>query len=149
MFYLCSFVKHALNLDQNTIVLVTFTGRMRRIPKGAAGGVGGAKTAAGGVCMRVATWNINGVRARIETASAWLERSRPDIVCFQEIKCIDEAFPAEAFERLGYNVALHGQKGFNGVALLSLLPLDEVRRVRENGQVQDLLPVPEPGHKAR
>ena len=77
--------------------------------------------------MRVATWNINGVRARIEAASAWLERSRPDIVCFQEIKCVDEAFPSEPFERLGYNVALHGQKGFNGVALLSLLPFDEVR----------------------
>ncbi|MCM5556201.1 exodeoxyribonuclease III [Pleomorphomonas sp. JP5] len=78
--------------------------------------------------MRVATWNINGVRARIETATKWLEKSRPDIVCLQEIKCVDEAFPAEAFERLGYNLAIHGQKGFNGVALLSLLPLDEVRR---------------------
>ena len=111
---------------------------MRRIRKGRGSGVGGARTAAGGVCMRIATWNINGVRARIEAASAWLERSRPDIVCFQEIKCVDEAFPSEAFERLGYNIALHGQKGFNGVALLSLLPLDEVRRglPGDDGDVQ-------------
>lgn len=78
--------------------------------------------------MRIATWNINGVRARVETASAWLEKSRPEIVCLQEIKCIDEAFPAEPFERLGYNIALNGQKGFNGVAILSQLPLEEIRR---------------------
>lgn len=78
--------------------------------------------------MRIATWNINGARARVETAVAWLEKSRPDIVCLQEIKSVDEAFPREPFERLGYNVALNGQKGFNGVAILSLPPLDEVRR---------------------
>jgi exodeoxyribonuclease III len=78
--------------------------------------------------MRIATWNINGVRARIETMSAWLEASRPEIVCLQEIKCADEVFPLEPFERLGYNVALHGQKGFNGVAILSLPPLEDVRR---------------------
>lgn len=79
-------------------------------------------------CMRIATWNINGVRARIETVLGWLEKSGPDIVCFQEIKSVDEAFPREAFERLGYNVATYGQKGFNGVAILSRLPLDEVSR---------------------
>jgi exodeoxyribonuclease-3 len=78
--------------------------------------------------MRIATWNINGVRARIETAARWLEASRPDIVCLQEIKSVDEAFPAEPFERLGYNIATHGQKGFNGVAILSLAPLDDVQR---------------------
>jgi len=78
--------------------------------------------------MRVATWNINGIRARVETLLAWLERSGPDIVCLQEIKSVDEAFPQEPIERLGYNVATHGQKGFNGVAILSRLPLDEVTR---------------------
>ncbi|WP_237151560.1 exodeoxyribonuclease III [Oryzibacter oryziterrae] len=78
--------------------------------------------------MRIATWNINGVKARLETAPAWLAESSPDIVCFQEIKSVDEAFPAEPFERLGYNVVTHGQKGFNGVALLSKLPFDEVTR---------------------
>lgn len=78
--------------------------------------------------MRIATWNINGIKARIETLGKWLEESAPDIVCLQEIKSIDEAFPSEPLERLGYNVATHGQKGFNGVALLSKLPFDEVVR---------------------
>lgn len=78
--------------------------------------------------MKIATWNINGVRARIDTALAWLREASPDIVGFQEIKTIDEGFPAAAFEDLGYNVAVHGQKGFNGVALLSKLPFDEVNR---------------------
>ena len=78
--------------------------------------------------MRIATWNINGVKARIETAPRWLAEDGPDIVCLQEIKSVDEAFPLEPFERLGYNVATHGQKGFNGVAILSKLPIDEVNR---------------------
>ena len=76
--------------------------------------------------MKIATWNINGVRARLETAVAWLRDAAPDIVCLQEIKSEDAAFPREAFEDLGYNLAIHGQKGFNGVAILSRLPLDEV-----------------------
>jgi exodeoxyribonuclease-3 len=76
--------------------------------------------------MRIATWNINGVKARLDGALAWLKETGPDVACFQEIKCTDEAFPAEAFEALGYNVAVHGQKGFNGVAILSKRPLDEV-----------------------
>ena len=76
--------------------------------------------------MKIATWNINGVKARIETAKTWLAAAEPDIACFQEIKCLDENFPAQVFEDLGYNVAVHGQKGFNGVALLSKLPFDEV-----------------------
>lgn len=76
--------------------------------------------------MKIATWNINGVKARIETAKTWLAAAKPDIACFQEIKCLEENFPAHAFENLGYNVAVHGQKGFNGVALLSKLPFDEV-----------------------
>lgn len=78
--------------------------------------------------MRIATWNINGIKARIETALAWLGEARPDLVCLQEIKTVDEGFPVEAFERLGYAVATHGQKGFNGVALLSRLPLEDVVR---------------------
>lgn len=78
--------------------------------------------------MKIATWNINGVKARIDTVLSWLEQSQPDIACFQEIKSIDENFPREAFEALGYNVETHGQKGFNGVAILSRLPFDEVNR---------------------
>ncbi|MBB3929177.1 exodeoxyribonuclease-3 [Kaistia hirudinis] len=78
--------------------------------------------------MKIATWNINGVKARIETALAWLKEASPDIVGLQEIKTVDEGFPTSAFEDLGYNVAVHGQKGFNGVALLSKLPFDEINR---------------------
>jgi len=76
--------------------------------------------------MKIATWNINGVRARIESATAWLKDAAPDLLCLQEIKSEDAVFPKEAFEDLGYNVATHGQKGFNGVAILSKLPFDEV-----------------------
>jgi exodeoxyribonuclease-3 len=76
--------------------------------------------------MKIATWNINGIKARIDAAMTWLKQADPDIVCLQEIKCADEAFPSFEFEALGYNVAVHGQKGFNGVALLSKLPFDEV-----------------------
>jgi len=76
--------------------------------------------------VRIATWNINGVKARQDSLTRWLEEAAPDVVCLQEIKCQDEAFPAEAVERLGYNVAVHGQKGFNGVAILSKRPLEDV-----------------------
>lgn len=78
--------------------------------------------------MKIATWNINGIKARIETVETWLRQADPDIVCFQEIKSQDEPFPHEVFEALGYNVETHGQKGFNGVAILSKLPFDEVNR---------------------
>ena len=76
--------------------------------------------------MRIATWNINGVKARLDSLTRWLEESAPDVVCLQEIKSIDENFPSDAIERLGYNVATHGQKGFNGVAVLSKRPLEDV-----------------------
>lgn len=78
--------------------------------------------------MKIATWNINGVRARIDNLVAWLAESAPEIVCLQEIKTVDEGFPREAIEALGYHVETHGQKGFNGVAILSKLPFDEVTR---------------------
>ena len=76
--------------------------------------------------MKIATWNINGVKARINTALAWLREAEPDVACFQEIKSVDENFPREPFEALGYHVETHGQKGFNGVALLSKHPFEEV-----------------------
>ncbi|HEY7669755.1 MAG TPA: exodeoxyribonuclease III [Hyphomicrobium sp.] len=78
--------------------------------------------------MKIATWNINGVKARIDSALTWLRQATPDVVCLQEIKSEDQAFPASAFEDLGYNVAVHGQKGFNGVAILSKLPFDDVTK---------------------
>jgi len=62
----------------------------------------------------------------MESVQAWLKERQPDIVCLQEIKCTDDAFPREPLEALGYNIAVHGQKTFNGVALLSKLPFDEV-----------------------
>jgi exodeoxyribonuclease-3 len=76
--------------------------------------------------MKIATWNVNSVKARLETVLAWLREASPDIVCFQEIKCEDALFPTLAFAELGYNVATHGQKSYNGVAILSKLPFDEV-----------------------
>lgn len=78
--------------------------------------------------MKIATWNINGVKARIEGLLHWLQEASPDIVCLQEIKSVDEGFPREAIEALGYNVETHGQKGFNGVAILSKFRFDEVNR---------------------
>ena len=78
--------------------------------------------------MRIATWNVNSVNARLETVLAWFESAAPDVAVLQEIKCLDEKFPTEAFERLGYNVAVHGQKTYNGVALLSKFPLEDVRK---------------------
>ena len=78
--------------------------------------------------MRIATWNVNSVNAHLETVLAWFREFAPDVACLQEIKCVDEKFPAEAFESLGYNVAVHGQKTYNGVALVSKTPLEDVRK---------------------
>jgi exodeoxyribonuclease III len=78
--------------------------------------------------MRIATWNINGVKARIEALLAWLKETAPDLVGLQEIKSVDEGFPRLEIEALGYHVETHGQKGFNGVAILSKYPLEDVTR---------------------
>lgn len=78
--------------------------------------------------MKIATFNINGIKARIEGVTEWLKDSVPDVAVLQEIKSVDEAFPKEHFEDLGYIVETHGQKGFNGVALLSKLPLEDISR---------------------
>lgn len=88
--------------------------------------------------MRIATWNVNSIRQRLDSLQAWLKERAPDIVCLQEIKCQDDAFPREPLEALGYNVAVHGQKTFNGVALLSKLPFDEVAPglIGDDGDVQ-------------
>jgi exodeoxyribonuclease-3 len=76
--------------------------------------------------MIIATWNVNSIKQRLDHLTAWLAERQPDVVCLQEIKCVDEAFPREPIEALGYNVATHGQKTFNGVAVLSKRPFDEV-----------------------
>ncbi len=91
----------------------------------------GANTGIVGVprpAMKIASFNINGIRARIEALLAWLDEATPDVALLQEIKCVDEAFPVEPFADRGYNVEVHGQKGFNGVAILSKLPLEDVSR---------------------
>jgi len=75
--------------------------------------------------MQIATWNVNSVRARLPRLLAWLEEHSPDIVCLQELKCIDEQFPAEPIEDLGYNIETFGQKTYNGVAILSKDPIED------------------------
>lgn len=78
--------------------------------------------------MKIATWNINGIKARLPNLERWLKEADPDIVCLQEIKSIDENFPSEIFETLGYNVVVHGQKSFNGVGIFSKYPFDEINK---------------------
>ena len=78
--------------------------------------------------MKIATFNINGIKARINALSDWLSEANPDVALLQEIKSVDEAFPRQHFEDMGYNVETHGQKSFNGVAILSKLPLEDVTR---------------------
>ena len=74
--------------------------------------------------MIIATWNVNSVRQRLEHLLAYLKEQEPDVLCLQELKCMDDAFPRLEIESAGYNVAIHGQKTFNGVAILSKRPMD-------------------------
>ncbi len=78
--------------------------------------------------MKIATFNINGVKARLPLLLDWLRNSEPDVAVLQEIKSTDETFPRLEIEALGYNVETHGQKSFNGVALLSKRPIEDVVR---------------------
>jgi exodeoxyribonuclease-3 len=74
--------------------------------------------------MRIATWNVNSVRARLPRLLPWLAEDGPDVVCLQETKCVDEVFPREPIEELGYNVLISGQKTYNGVAILAKKALE-------------------------
>ncbi|WP_111558745.1 exodeoxyribonuclease III [Paracoccus sediminilitoris] len=78
--------------------------------------------------MKISSFNINGIKARIQALSDWLAATDADVVVLQEIKSVDEGFPREHFQDLGWTVETHGQKGFNGVAILSKLPLEDVIR---------------------
>src|SRR5438045_9020354 len=69
--------------------------------------------------MKIASWNINSLRKRQDRLFAWLDATKPDIVCLQETKCMDEQFPALALQGVGYRSAYHGEKSYNGVAILS------------------------------
>jgi len=78
--------------------------------------------------MRIATWNVNGLRARMDFVRHWLKSRAPDVVGLQEIKMTDENFPHDDFRDLGYHAVVHGQKGWNGVAVLSRAPAEEETR---------------------
>ena len=78
--------------------------------------------------MKIATWNVNSIRARMERLRVWLAAHAPDVLCLQETKVEDQAFPALELESLGYHVAAHGQKTYNGVAVLARQPLDDIVR---------------------
>jgi len=78
--------------------------------------------------MRVATWNVNGLRARIEFVRLWLRERKPDLVGLQELKLSDEQFPHDAIQAEGYRATTHGQKSWNGVAVLSREPVELVQR---------------------
>src|SRR5260221_3343639 len=75
--------------------------------------------------IKITTWNINSVRLRINLVAKFLKAARPDVLCLQETKCPDDAFPLKRFTRLGYiHAAINGQKGYHGVAVLSRLPFE-------------------------
>lgn len=78
--------------------------------------------------MKIASFNINGIKARLHQLTAWLPDAQPDVVVLQEIKSVDEGFPSGAIEDLGWTVHTHGQKSWNGVAILSRLPVEDVSR---------------------
>ena len=90
--------------------------------------------------MKIATWNVNSVLARLPLVTRWLAAARPDVLCLQEVKCAEERFPAGEFAELGYKSVVYGQPTYNGVAILSRAPCDDVRRG---------LPDDEPGAHAR
>jgi len=75
--------------------------------------------------VKIATWNVNSIKQRELACAEWLRQASPDVLCLQELKCQTPAFPKAVFEDLGYNCAVLGQKGFNGVAILSKFPIDE------------------------
>lgn len=87
--------------------------------------------------IKIATWNVNSIKARLPNVLAWLKEAQPDVVLMQEIKCVDENFPRTEIEDAGYNVATHGQKTYNGVAILSKSPLEDVEPRLPDGDGDD------------
>src|SRR5882724_2356225 len=89
--------------------------------------------------LKIATWNINSVRLRMPQVERFLKEHAPDVLCLQEIKTIEELFPHEAFDKLGYtHRAVHGQKGYHGVATVSRIPFREFSRHdwQDNGEAR-------------
>ncbi|MGF1548941.1 MAG: exodeoxyribonuclease III [Sphingomonadaceae bacterium] len=87
--------------------------------------------------MKIATFNLNGIKARLPRVLEWLEAEKPDIACLQEIKCADENFPGKAIAEAGYGAVWHGQKGFNGVAILAREAEPKLRRIGLPGDPDD------------
>jgi exonuclease III len=83
--------------------------------------------------MKIATWNVNSVRARLERLAAWLQKAQPDILCLQELKTQDTAFPHDAIREAGCHAAVFGQKTFNGVGILSRVEPQNVLRGMDDG----------------
>ena len=88
--------------------------------------------------MKIASFNINGIRARLPRLLEWLEREKPDVACLQELKCADESLPVGDIEAAGYGALWHGQKGFNGVAILTRGRTPNLRQMRLPGNDEDL-----------
>ncbi len=87
--------------------------------------------------VKVATWNVNSVKARLPNVLSWLKEFAPDVVLLQEIKCMDDGFPRLEIEDAGYNIATHGQKSYNGVAILSKSPIEDVERRLPGGDADE------------
>lgn len=77
--------------------------------------------------MKIATWNVNSIAIRLDAVLGWLEKHKPDVLCLQEIKCVDEKFPSMEFMNAGYKAAVMGQKSYNGVAILSPHDIDDIQ----------------------
>jgi exodeoxyribonuclease-3 len=77
--------------------------------------------------MKITSWNVNSIRARLPRVLEWVDAAQPDVLCLQEIKCVAEQFPAEALAERGYTLAIHGQPTYNGVAIAARRPLEDVR----------------------
>jgi exodeoxyribonuclease III len=87
--------------------------------------------------VKLATWNVNSIRVREARVLAWLAEHGPDVLCMQEVKVVDSAFPAEALQAAGYRTVVHGQKTYNGVAIASRLPIEEVAIGFDDGEPDD------------
>jgi exodeoxyribonuclease-3 len=87
--------------------------------------------------MKIVSWNVNSIKARLENALQWVEANNPDILMLQELKCEEYAFPYDAFSHLSYNYAISGQKTYNGVAILSKYPIDEIKTALPNSPCPD------------
>ena len=87
--------------------------------------------------MKIATWNVNSVKARLPNVLAWIEAAKPDVLCLQETKCLDADFPQLEIKGLGYHLETLGQKSYNGVALISREPARDVMRGLPGGNGSD------------